>query len=304
MAELLSFDDRAADWTGVQGAIYRIHQAYSYTYTGPVRNLRHRLVVVPPDVHGDQRLLGHEVVVDGTNGGYELRWEIDAFGNRVCQIAVSRVEQRIDFDISYEVQRTRQSEWVHSAGEWDLDDYLAQTKHTTPDDRFELVAWELRQATREPRELAERANQWAASAIRYEAGVTTHRTSAADALRMGRGVCQDYAHIMITLLRLLDIPARYVSGHLLGEGAPHAWVEALIPRREDPDRIEIVAYDPTHRRRAGLSYVTVAVGRDFGDISPTSGYFTGHASGQLSWRKQAEVMRVQYADGRAAASYG
>jgi len=304
MAELLSLDDRAADWTGVQGATYRIHQAYSYTYTGPVRNLRHRLVVVPPDVHGDQRLLGHAVVVEGTDGAHELRWERDAFGNRICQIAASRVEQRIDFDISYEVQRTRQNEWVHTAGEWDLDDYLDQTALTTPDDRFELAAWELRQATANPRELAERANQWAATEIRYQAGVTNYRTPAAEALRLGRGVCQDYAHVMITLLRLLDIPARYVSGHLLGEGAPHAWVEALIPRQEDPDRIEIVAYDPTHRRRAGLSYVTVAVGRDFGDISPTSGCFTGHASGHMSWRKQAEVTRVQYVDGRAAASPG
>ena len=112
------------------------------------------------------------------------------------------------------------------------------------------------------------------------------------ALHLGKGVCQDYAHILLTLLRLLNVPARYVSGHLVGEGAPHAWVEAFIER--GPDDTEIIGYDPTHARRVRLDYLTVAVGRDFADVSPTSGSYGGPALGRLSASKQAEIVEVRY----------
>jgi transglutaminase-like putative cysteine protease len=105
------------------------------------------------------------------------------------------------------------------------------------------------------------------------------------ALHLGRGVCQDFAHILLALLRSLGIPCRYVSGHLLGEGAPHAWVEVLLPSG-------VVAYDPTHHRRTRLDYLTVAVGRDFSDVTMTSGVFTGAATGRLHWSKQADVIQV------------
>ncbi len=63
----------------------------------------------------------------------------------------------------------------------------------------------------------------------YEFGPTSVRTTAAEAWSLGRGVCQDMAHVMIAMCRTQGIPARYVSGHLLGEGASHAWVEARDP---------------------------------------------------------------------------
>ena len=63
----------------------------------------------------------------------------------------------------------------------------------------------------------------------YTHGVTGVRTTAAEAFALRRGVCQDYAHIMLALCRLCDLPARYVSGHLLGEGGTHAWVDVLLP---------------------------------------------------------------------------
>ena len=63
---------------------------------------------------------------------------------------------------------------------------------------------------------------------------------------------------------------------------------------------EVVAFDPTHRRRAGLNYVTVAVGRDYADIAPTSGTFTGPATGRLTASKQAEIIEIAYDDGTVA----
>ena len=116
------------------------------------------------------------------------------------------------------------------------------------------------------------------------------------ALHLGKGVCQDYAHIMLALLRLLGIPARYVSGHLLGEGVAHAWLEALFDDPLAPGGVAVIAYDPTHHRRAGLNYITVAVGRDYRDVAPTSGSFRAPYGGRLSARKRAGLTALDYAD--------
>jgi transglutaminase-like putative cysteine protease len=81
------------------------------------------------------------------------------------------------------------------------------------------------------------------------------------------------------VLRLMEIPARYVSGHLPGSGPPHAWVEALVGRDE------VLGLDPSSGRLTGPEYLTVAVGRDFADVTPTSGVFRGAPGGTLTYSK-------------------
>ena len=129
------------------------------------------------------------------------------------------------------------------------------------------------------RALAERAHDWVASALAWQLGPTTYRTSAAMALEIGKGVCQDYAHVLLAVLRLLEIPARYVSGHLPGSGPPHAWVEALVGPGQ------VLGLDPSSGRLTGPEYLTVAVGRDFADVTPTSGVFRGAPGGTLTYSK-------------------
>ncbi len=105
-----------------------------------------------------------------------------------------------------------------------------------------------------------------------------------DALRVRRGVCQDFAHIMITLVRTLGIPCRYVSGYLFQQGgrdrssesATHAWVEALLPG------LGWVGFDPTNDTLAGGRHIRVAVGRDYADVPPTRGIFRGNAESELA----------------------
>ena len=106
-----------------------------------------------------------------------------------------------------------------------------------------------------------------------------------DALRARQGVCQDYAHIMITLVRRMGIPCRYVSGYLFHragsktrstEGATHAWVEAYLPG------LSWVGFDPTNNVTADESHVRTAVGRDYADVPPTRGVFKGDASSELT----------------------
>lgn len=283
---------REVDWPRVVRVVHEVRQHYRYSYTAAVTDVKQRLVMVPPDAHDDQRLLHYRLDVRGASGqGFEQTWEADLQGNRVCRVRAPLVERAIDFEAQYLVVRNGTLHGDEPRVD-EMGEYLRPTALTAPDARMRDAARKIEAASTHPMERAERANEWAAGAITYQFGVTGVQTPASMALHLGKGVCQDYAHILLGVLRLLDIPARYVSGHLLGEGAPHAWVEAFVPGSPGP-----VHYDPTHRRRTTLSYIVVAVGRDFSDVTPTSGFFSGAAHGKLSSHKDARVIEVVYADG-------
>ncbi len=102
----------------------------------------------------------------------------------------------------------------------------------------------------------------------YEKGCTEVGTSAEEAFAGGKGVCQDFSHIFITLLRIFGIPARYVCGLIVGEGESHAWVEACIDG-------SYVAYDPTHNIEISDEYIKLGVGRDAADCAINRGVMWG-----------------------------
>lgn len=102
----------------------------------------------------------------------------------------------------------------------------------------------------------------------YIKGATDVHESAETALSIGKGVCQDYAHIMISLLRMEKIPARYVVGMMLGEGASHAWVEVLCNGYW-------YGFDPTNNKLVNDEYIKVSCGRDSSDCSVIRGKFYG-----------------------------
>ena len=107
--------------------------------------------------------------------------------------------------------------------------------------------------------------------LKYEPNSTGVHTHARDVLRDKRGVCQDFAHVMIGLCRALKIPALYVSGYLATEtaSATHAWVEVLIPG------VGWRSLDPTHNCQADETYIKIAVGRDYADVPPVTGQYKG-----------------------------
>jgi transglutaminase-like putative cysteine protease len=130
--------------------------------------------------------------------------------------------------------------------------------------------------------------------FRYESQSTEISTPALEALAQRKGVCQDFAHIMIACLRAMGIPARYVSGYLLTQAAPgsvklkgsdasHAWVAVYVP--DLPADQRWCDLDPTNNRcgwhSPGEDYVTLATGRDFADVSPIRGVIHGGASHTL-----------------------
>jgi transglutaminase-like putative cysteine protease len=165
---------------------------------------------------------------------------------------------------------------------------------TEPDDALRRAAEALAKDGGDGSVLAMRINAWVYAKMTYAHGATGIRTTASEAFAQRRGVCQDYAHVMLTLCRLCGLPARYVSGHLLGEGGTHAWVEVLLPDPAHPGRYLARPFDPTHGAEPGLNYVTVAVGRDYGDVAPTSGTYRAPFAGHLSASKRAGLTAVEY----------
>jgi transglutaminase-like putative cysteine protease len=138
---------------------------------------------------------------------------------------------------------------------------------------------------RDPLELLRELNSALPREIGYAPKTTRVDSPADDALRKRQGVCQDYAHIMIAMVRRMGIPCRYVSGYLFHqagsktrstEGATHAWVEAFLPE------LGWVGFDPTNNVVADESHVRTAVGRDYSDVPPTRGVFKGDASSELT----------------------
>lgn len=115
--------------------------------------------------------------------------------------------------------------------------------------------------------------------VSYAKGVTNSSTTVRDVLDLGKGVCQDYAHVALALLRMLGIPSRYVSGYLFrpesAELETHAWVEAFTPS------LNWIGIDPTHGQLAGESHVSVAVGRSYADVPPNRGVYRGDAEERI-----------------------
>lgn len=267
-----------------QKRTYLLWQRFRYSYPTPVRRLRHRLVVVPRAVHGDQRRLLHRITVSGSPALVAV--SADGFGNHIVDVRAAEVASDIEFEGWALVERDGPGgETVVSPTALDDCRLVATTPLTRADPLLVETAREL--ALRGGGiGLAERACSWANAALTYEYGVTGVRTTAAEAVAAGRGVCQDYAHVMLALCRTAGLPARYVSGHLVGEGGSHAWVEVILADSARPGRAVAVAFDPTHDRRACSGYLTVAVGRDYADVAPTSGTFEGQDPGVMSGRKR------------------
>jgi transglutaminase-like putative cysteine protease len=262
---------------------YVLHQRFRYTYDAPVRDLNHRLVVLPPRRHGDQRRRLHSITVSAVDARTTHRR--DAAGNTVTRSRVPLVPAEVEFAVEAVVERVGPGSDPLLPGAALTDPRLLRpTRLTAADPAIRELAATM--AGHDRLATAERFCAYVHGAISYAHGVTSVATTAAEALAGGRGVCQDAAHVMIALCRATGLPARYVSGHLLGDGGTHAWAEVIVA---DAAGARAVAFDPCHGRRAGRDYLTVATGRDYTDVAPTSGTYLGAARGTLATTKRVSV---------------
>ncbi len=279
----MTIDPTSVDWAGARRASYRLRQIIRYEYAEPVTDLHHRLVVIPPARFGDQRRTYHDLLVeldDVRVGDRE-----DRFGNVIVDVFAQEVPRAIEFVAEVSVER-RASESHVLGGGWPPDEWLLDpTPLTAPDERILEAADELAAGAEYGLPLADHINDWVYGSMTYRHDVTGVRTTAAEALAIGSGVCQDYAHLMLAIARACGLPSRYVSGHMLGQGGTHAWVEVVLPAEGGRDAVAW-AFDPTHASRVGLGYVTIAVGRDYADVAPTSGTYRSGGRGRLTTSKQ------------------
>ncbi len=286
----MAIDPSSLDWASARRVSYLLRQSFRYEYPEPIRDLNHRLVVIPPERFGDQRRLRHQLSVDAVDASFENRK--DRFGNVIIDVFAPRVSDAIEFTAEVSVER-RAAEPNRLPDGWLSDGYLLEPSAlTAADDRIVRAAESLAGSAEWGLPLADRINDWVYQSMTYQHGVTGVRTTASEALALGSGVCQDYAHVMLAMARACGIPSRYVSGHLLGEGGSHAWVEVVLPTNDGTGDAIASTFDPTHASRGGLNYVTIAVGSDYSDVAPTSGTYRSAASGRLFTRKRVTLIQL------------
>lgn len=162
------------------------------------------------------------------------------------------------------------------------DDLLRPTEHTPASKRVASVGKKISKS-HEPAEAVIAAANWVRNELEYLPGTTSVASSGLDALKEGKGVCQDFVHLSLMLLRSMGIPAHYVSGYLhpkreavVGDtvdARSHAWIEAWTGAWW--------SYDPTNDTEITEQYVGVGAGRDYADVSPLKGIYSGEGATDL-----------------------
>ncbi len=237
-------------------------------YSDPVWDHSFSFLFLPTDT-SQQKITELEAVIPDCPNCCS---SIDSFGNHRLYGRIEQPHTGFQIRISGTAQTGLNVFEEYTADPFDALPLKAQTALTIPGDRIERLHAELGlNQFAGTYEKVLRIMQGLHDSFDYLPGSTTVHEPAEAALRLGHGVCQDYAHIMLSLLRMEGIPARYVTGMMLGEGASHAWVEALC-------RGYWYGFDPTNSRLVDDSYIRVSCGRDSGDCSIIRGTFRGLAN--------------------------
>jgi transglutaminase-like putative cysteine protease len=276
---------------------------FRYVYAMPVMRVVTRLRVLPRPRRGAQQVARTGLAIDPLPRA--ARSWIDLFGNCVVEVEHARLATHLEVTAELCVVATtagiealmgegRPPSAPHPPigslrrGEEEAEPralFLQATRLVDRSPEIEARAYALRRRCASDEDLAWESMRLVHQEMRYVPGSTCVATAASTAFAQRTGVCQDFAQVMLALCRAAGLPARYVSGHLEGEGQMHAWVEALYASTAGgPPAWH--ALDPTHDRAAAGSYVTVAVGRDYADVSPISGRCYGRRPGHLSSQQQ------------------
>jgi transglutaminase-like putative cysteine protease len=275
--------------------LYEVRHVTEYRYDEAVRESIMELRMQPRHAAG-QGLVSFEVEIAPHA---QVQSYIDTWGNAVHHFGVPHAHDTLDIFVRSVVETyghgsppaAAADDWAALASEgvrgewWDfltLHGFVAETPAL---DAF--IAERNLDALKalDPLTALSALNRELYDAFDYEAGVTEPDSPIDHALTEGRGVCQDFAHIMIAVCRLWGVPARYVSGYLYTDqethdrstpNATHAWIEAFLPS------LGWIGFDPTNDLIVGERHLSVAVGRDYADVPPSHGVFKGEAESRLS----------------------
>ena len=236
-----------------------------YRYSTPALYSIHTLRLTPPSFEG-QRVVSWGVEMPEIEAAVCFR---DAFGNASHLVAVPQPHAEITIIARGTVETQDNAGFVRGLTDTaPVRIYRRETPKTAPDDTIRALVGEL--AAADPIDRLHALMRLIGERVRYEVGATDAHTSAADALKDGRGVCQDHAHVFICAARLMGFPARYVSGYFAtGEARPseaqHAWAEVFI------DGLGWLGFDPANQLCPTERYVRLACGLDAASAAPITG---------------------------------
>ena len=269
---------------------YHIKHITRYTYTSPVIDSANQILLYP--IHDDRQEVKRHDLDISENPSVEVF--NDYYGNQVgiFTIIQSHNELRIHSEIDVRTSAVQMpTDEVPSQQQWET---LEQMREQFPFMDFldleifnasEEIIGEanriLKKATT-PLTVAKALSSFVYDTFDYKQGITSVETSIDEVWELKAGVCQDFAHMLLLMLRMTGIPARYVSGYicpknhdLRGEGATHAWVDAYIPY------YGWLGLDPTNNCVVSDRHVRLAVGRNFSDCTPVKGTYKGSAEHTL-----------------------
>lgn len=276
--------------------LLEIRHVTQYQYAVPVRESVMELWM-QPQKSTRQRLVSFDLELDPPA---QLFSYADSFGNAVYHFDVPQPHDRLTITAraAVESQPPPPLPDALDMGEWDRlrseflrgenFDYLHP--HGFPRETEALHAYiaehdidDLRRS--DPLTAVRQLSSRIYESFAYEAGVTRADSPIDDVLKAKKGVCQDFAHVMIAICRSWGLPARYVSGYLFTDrkhgdrsdpDATHAWVEVFLPS------LRWIGFDPTNNTEAGERHIICAVGRDYSDVPPSRGVYKGEAESQLA----------------------
>jgi transglutaminase-like putative cysteine protease len=284
---------------------FAIRYLTEYRYDAPVTDNLNALRVKPATT-ATQRVDAFEVRVDPET---RLHQHVDYYGTTVIEFGISRPHEQLSIDVRSRVRTAppedpadapwadlKAAGYTAEAGEFALPD------GSEPDD---LALDELVGVSRAQTPLAtvRRLVEVIPDRFEYRPGVTYVGSTVGDLLEAGAGVCQDFAHLALLLLRRNGIAARYVSGYLWAPGEDgadsaevetHAWIEALVPGDREP---MWVPADPTNRTLGGETHVKIGHGRNYADVPPIKGVYRGGAGADL--RAAVKMTRSDASPARA-----
>lgn len=283
---------------------FKIQHITRYIYQSPVRDSANQIVLYPLQDEW-QQVLKHAISISGNP---VVDSYTDYYGNQIGTFTQRELHSHLTIT-SQLVVETKQRDFpvddIFAGQQWtDLEryrmqvpyiDFLRQEYFSALNELTKIVD-EHKNFSDTPYKTALHFCEYVYKNFQYIAGVTSVETTLDEIWMIKSGVCQDFAHILLEMLRLVNIPARYVSGYICpnkndmrGEGATHAWVEAFLPN------YGWLGIDPTNNCIASENHIRLAVGRSFIDCSPVKGVYKGSAEHDLE-----VVVSVAYEDGNVS----
>jgi transglutaminase-like putative cysteine protease len=265
----------------------RVVHATGYAYKSPVTASFNEARLTPRSDSRQNVILNRVETVPATRS---YRY-VDYWGTAVTAFDLHAPHTELEVTSSSVVE-TDKAEPPKPKVSWDdlkseavidrFDEVLSPTDYTPASRRIQAVGKRIARY-HEPQEAVIAAADWVHSELEYVPGTTGVHSSGLDAHREGKGVCQDFAHLSLILLRSMGIPSRYVSGYLhpkrkavVGDtidGQSHAWIQAWTGSWWH--------YDPTNDTGINEQYISVGVGRDYSDVTPLKGIYSGAGSTDL-----------------------